>query len=123
MNLVDSSGWLEYFGQGNNAEEFAPILQNSAELIVSAINLYEVFKRVAAQRGEEEGLQAVAFMKTAEIIDVDQEIALQAAVLSTQHHLAMADSLILATAQQFNALLWTQDEHFKGLEGVNYIPK
>ena len=123
MNLVDSSGWLEYFGKGNNALKFAPVLQNSAELIVSTINLFEVYKRIAVQRGEEEALQAIGFMKTSEVIDVDQEIALQGALLSIQHHIAMADSLILATAQQYHATLWTQDEHFQGLEGVEYIPK
>ena len=62
MNVVDSCGWLEYFADGANAEFFAPAIVNTSELLVPALSLYEVFKRVLQQRGESDALQAVAVM-------------------------------------------------------------
>lgn len=123
MIVVDSSGWLEYFAGSENGARFAPAIQNSAELLVPVICLYEVFKRVAAQRGEEAALQAAGLMMTGTVVEITQEIALQAARLSIDHKLPMADSLILAAARLRGAELWTQDEHFKGLERVVYIEK
>ncbi len=123
MNLVDSSGWLEFFADGPNAEDFAPPLEDPGELIVPTVVLYEVFKAVLRQRGEEEALQAVASMMQGRVVDLTAEIALEAARLSHQLKIPMADSVILATARRFGATLWTQDAHFQGLEGVRYIPK
>ncbi len=123
MNLVDSSGWLEYFAKGPNGLYFAPVIQNSAELIVPTICLYEVFKRVSLLRGEEDALQVAGLMMTGKVVDLTQDIALSAAQLSIAHKLHMADSLILATARLNNADLWTQDEHFKGLDRVQYFEK
>ena len=119
--VVDSSGWLEYFGKGPNGMHFAPAIQNSADLMVPTVCLYEVFKRVALLRDEEEALQAAAVMMSGQVIDLSTEIALCAAQLSLENHLPMADSLILATARLNDADLWTQDEHFQGLPRVNYI--
>ncbi|RLA77207.1 MAG: VapC toxin family PIN domain ribonuclease [Deltaproteobacteria bacterium] len=123
MNLVDSSGWLEFFADGPNAEDFALPLEDPGELIVPTVVLYEVFKAVLRQRGEEEALQAVASMMQGRIVELTAEIALEAARLSHQLKIPMADSVILATARRFGATLWTQDAHFQGLEGVRYIPK
>jgi predicted nucleic acid-binding protein len=123
MIIVDSSGWLEYFAGSENGARFAPALQDSAGLLVPVICLYEVFKRVAQQRGEEEALKAAGLMMTGEVIDITRDIALHAAQLSMEHKLPLADSMILAAARLHNAGLWTQDEHFKGLEGVVYIQK
>ncbi len=123
MNIVDSSGWLEYFAKGPNTAFFKPILLNAEALLVPTICLYEVYKRIVAQRDEEEALSAIAWMATAQIIDLNQEIAIQAADLSREHKLAMADSIIYATARTFHAILWTQDAHFAGLEGVEFTEK
>lgn len=123
MNVVDSSGWLEYFGRGPNTAFFAPIIKDTEALIVPTICLYEVYKRVAEQRDEEEALAAVSWMALAQVIDLTKDIALNAAILSREYKLAMADSIILATARAFNATLWTQDAHFAGLEEVHYIEK
>ena len=123
MNVVDSSGWLEYFGKGANGARFAPLIQKSADLIVPTISIYEVFKRVAGQRGEEEALKAVGLMTTGNVAELNQETAILAAVISMEHKLPMADIIMLASARTYHATLWTQDEHFKGLEGVNYIEK
>lgn len=123
MKVVDSSGWLEYFAGSANGARFAPVIQNSAELLVPVICLYEVFKRVASQRGEEEALQTAGLMMTATVVEITHEIALNAAHLSIDYKLPMADSLILAAARLHDAELWTQDEHLKGLNQVVYIEK
>lgn len=123
MNVVDSSGWLEYFGKGPNTTFFKPVIHNTEALLIPTICLYEVYKRIAAQRDEEEALSAIAWMATGQVIDLGQEIAIQSADVSREHKLAMADSIIYATARAFHATLWTQDAHFAGLEGVEYIEK
>jgi len=123
MNLVDSSGWLEYFADGRNARFFAPALEDTENLIVSTINIYEVFKRVLQQRGEDSALQAVALMHQAGVVDVTSPIAMDAVKLSADLKLPMADSLILATARSCDAVLWTQDAHFNGLPNVKFTKK
>ncbi len=123
MNVVDSSGWLEYFGDDTNADFFAPAIEAFEELLVPAVSLYEVFKRVLQQVGESEALQAIAIMQQGAVIPLDEVIAVKAARLSVAHKLPMADSIILATARLYDAKMWTQDADFKGLPGVNYIEK
>ncbi len=123
MNLVDSSGWLEYFADGRNARFFAPALEDTENLIVSTINIYEVFKRILQQRGEDSALQAVALMHQAGVVDVTSSIAMDAVKLSIDLKLPMADSLILATARSCGAILWTQDAHFDGLPNIRFKKK
>jgi len=122
MNLLDSSGWLEYFADGPNAEYFAKPLANRDELLVPTICLYEVFKVVLREAGEDSALQAVALMKQGKVVDITCEIALMAAKISHEQKLPLADSLILSTAQQYDATIWTQDAHFKGKPLVQYFP-
>ena len=123
MNIVDSSGWLEYFAGGANAKRFAGPLKDAASLVVPVITIYEVFKVVLRQRGENEALQAVAAMQKGVVCDLTVPIALSASQISLQHNLPMADSIILATAQLHDATIWTQDVDFKGLPKVKYFPK
>jgi predicted nucleic acid-binding protein len=123
VNIVDSSGWLEYFADGPNADRFASPLGNVAELLVPSITLYEVFKIVCRQRGEDAALQAVAMMQQGKVIELSSSIALLAAKLSLDMKTPMADSIILATAQIHAAELWTQDNDFEGIPGVRYFPK
>lgn len=123
MNVVDSSGWLEYFADGSNADSFAAPLCQVAELLVPSVTLYEVFKIVCRQRGEDAALQAVAMMQQGRVIELSSSIALLAAKLSLELKIPMADSIILATAQTHEAVLWTQDDDFKGLPGVKYFQK
>jgi predicted nucleic acid-binding protein len=123
MNVVDSSGWLEYFADGSNAGFFAPAIENSTELVVPTISLYEVFKRALLQKGEDEALQFVASMMQGNVVDLDTRLALNAARISVNMKLPMADSVILATARAYNATLWAQDSHFKEVAGVKYIEK
>lgn len=123
MNVVDSSGWLEYFADGANADFFAGPIQDLAELVVPSICLFEVFKRVLQQRDESEALQAVALMQQGRVADLDAGIALDAAKLSVETGLPLADSVILATAKAHQAVLWTEDADFQGIAGVRYIQK
>ena len=123
MNLVDSSGWLEYLADGPNADFFAPAIEDRDHLLVSTINLYEVFKRVLSQRDENDALKAVALVQQGTVAEVTASVAMAAATFSHTQKLPMADSLILITAQENNATLWTQDADFKGLSGVKYIKK
>jgi len=123
MNLVDSSGWLEYFADGKNADYFASAIEDMEHLVVSTINIYEVFKRILSQRDEHSALQAVAIMEQGHVIDLSSEIALSAAQISIENKIPMADSIIYATARTSKATLWTQDVDFEGLDGVQYIQK
>jgi predicted nucleic acid-binding protein len=123
MNIVDSSGWLEYFANGPNAQFFTPPLQNSSELVVPANTLYEVFKTVLRQRNESDALQAVALMMQGSVIDLTASISILAAKISLAEKIPMADSIILATARLYQAVVWTQDADFDGIDGVQYIPK
>jgi toxin FitB len=123
MNVVDSSGWLEYFADANNGQLFAPIIQDTKKLIIPTICIYEVFKRVFSERGEESALQAIGIMSHGIIAALTREIAIESAQLSIELNLAMADSIILATAYVNQATLWTQDADFKDIAGVKYIPK
>jgi predicted nucleic acid-binding protein len=121
MNIVDSSGWLEYFADGPNASVFAPVINKTNELVVPALSVYEVFKRIYLQRGESEALMAAALMQQGRVVELDVTLALSAAKLSAETKLPMADSIILATARAEGAILWTQDVDFAGMEGVRYF--
>lgn len=123
MNVVDSSAWLEYLADGPNAVHFSDALIDIDNLIVPTICMYDVFKTVYRQRGEDAALQAVALMKQGTTIDLTDDFALQAAKISLEHKIPMADSIILATARAHNAVLWTQDQDFEEMENVKYFPK
>ncbi len=118
MNVVDTSGWIEFLFEGRNADVFAPRIEDVDNLLVPVICLYEVFKKVNAVADEPKALQAIGQMKQGRVVEVTEAIALRAALISLKHHLPMADSLILSTAWAEQATLWTQDEHFAGLPGV-----
>lgn len=123
MNVVDSSGWLEYFAAGPNADFFAPAIEATDELVQPTVGLYEVFRRVLQQRGEGDALQAIALMQQGVVVELTPPLALEAARTSVTLGLPMADSIILATARTFDATLWTQDADFAAVEGVRYIAK
>ena len=108
MNVVDSSGWLEYFAGSTNASFFAPVVKETDTL---------------AQRGEGSALQAIGIMSLGIISDLTREIAVNAATISPEINMAMADSIILATARTYDATLWTQDADFEGKGGVQFIEK
>jgi predicted nucleic acid-binding protein len=118
-NVVDSSGWLEYFADSDRAPLFAAAIEDAENLIIPVITLYEVFKKVLRERGEDDALQAACLMQSGRLIDLDGPLVLEAA----RYPLPLADSLIYATAMRHKATLWTQDEHFKSLPMVRYFAK
>jgi len=123
MNIVDSSGWLEYFADGPNASHFAPAIEKTTQLLVPTLSLYEVFKRILQQREESQALQVIATMQQGQVIELTSSLALDAARIGLAEKLPLADSIMLATARAFGAILWAQDEHFKGIKGVRYVAR
>lgn len=121
MNVVDSSGWLEYVASGKNAGFFSRAIEDTSRLIVPTLSLFEVFKRVLQQRGEPSALQVVALMHQGRVVSLDTTLALAAARLSAAERLPLADSVMLATARACGATLWTQDSDFEGREGVRFV--
>jgi len=120
VNVVDSSAWLEYIADGPNAEYFEAPINSTTELLVPSIVLYEVYKRLLTQIGEIRADAAINTMMEGQVVDLDSTLGIEAALVSTRYRLAMADSIILATARQNGAVLWTQDADFEGMEGVQY---
>ena len=123
MNVVDSSAWLEYFADGPNADFFAAAIEATGELLVPAVVVYEVFRRVLQQRGEDAALQATALLQQGQLMELTATLALSAARLGLQHRLPLADSIIYATALASDATLWTQDADCEGLPRVRYTAK
>ena len=123
MNIVDSSGWLAYFADEPNAKYFLTPLKDTSSLVVPTVTIYEVFKVVLRESSENEALQAAVAMRKGTVVDLTAALAIAASKLSLAHNLPMADSIILATAKEFNAILWTQDSDFRNIANVKYFPK
>jgi len=123
MNIVDSSGWLAYFADEPNAKHFLTPLNDTASLVVPTVTIYEVFKVVLRESGENEALQAAVAMQKGAVVDLTAALAIAASKLSLKYNLPMADSIILATAKEINATIWTQDSDFKNMDDVKYFPK
>ena len=123
MNVVDSSGWIEYFTGGAGADFFSKPIEAVDELIVPSICFYEVFRQVLRERGEEAAEMAVAQMRSGTVVELTMDIAISAATIGHQRKLAMADSVILATTLAHGATLWTQDADFREVDGVRYRAK
>jgi predicted nucleic acid-binding protein len=123
MNVVDSSGWIEYFTGGPNAKFFEPSILATDQLVIPTMVMLEVYKHIRRHKGRDEALQAVAGMKQGEVQDLDERLALYAGELGVEVGLPLADSVILATARLHEATLWTQDSDFEGIEGVRFKRK
>ena len=123
MNIVDSSGWLAYFADEPNSKHFLIPLNDTASLVVPTVTIYEVFKVVLRESSENQALHAVVAMQKGTVVDLTTPLAIAASKLTLEHHLPMADSIILATAKAFDATLWTQDADFKNINGVKYFPR
>ncbi|MCY4363668.1 MAG: type II toxin-antitoxin system VapC family toxin [Gammaproteobacteria bacterium] len=123
MNVVDSSGWLSYFASDKNSRSFAEPIKSLGELLVPTITLTEVFRIILRQRGEAAALRAIAHMEQGEVVPLNEELAVDAAYFGVEYKLPLADSIIYATAHRYEALVWTQDADFKGLNNIRYYPK
>ncbi len=123
MNVVDSSAWLAYFAGEKNAGFFAGAIEDTELLLVPSVCIYEVFKVVLRERGEDDAFQAVAVMRQGVLIDLDCELAMEAAAMGLEEKLAFADSVIYAIARKHGATVWTQDTHFSGRADVQFRAK
>lgn len=123
MNVVDSSGWLAYFADEPGAKHFVAPLSDLSSLVVPAVTIYEVFKVILRESGENNALQAALAMQKGTVVDFSASLAIAASKLSLEHDLPMADSIILATAREFAAVIWTQDADFEGMSNVKYFPR
>ncbi|MFC1583986.1 type II toxin-antitoxin system VapC family toxin [Fibrobacterota bacterium] len=123
MNIVDTSGWLEYFAGSSRVKYYEKAVEKTSELLVPAVCVYEVFKKLLTDYGEDEALTAIGHMKTGKVIDIDFGISVQAAKISKEHKIPMADSIILACGIKHNAVIYTQDSDFKKMPNVKYFEK
>ncbi len=119
MNVVDSSAWLEYFADTDRANLFAAAIEDTDNLIVPSISLYEVYKKALRESGADAASAVFNSMNLGQIIDLDASLALEAAI----HKLPLADSIIYATTIRCGATLWTQDADFETLPSVRYFRK
>jgi toxin FitB len=123
VNVVDSSGWIEYLGGGANADWFRAPIEDTPALLVPSLSLFEVYRHMLRHLGHDDAVSVIAAMRAGAIVDLDDRLALEAAELSIETRLPLADSVMLATARSLGAELWTQDADFEGLEGVRYRAK
>ncbi len=119
-NVVDSSAWLEYLADGPNAEFFAPVIESVGKLVVPTIVITEVLRRLDAQGRRAIIPDVLAQMRQATVVPFDDQLAIDAATIGRRHELALADSMIYATAMAVSGTVWTQDEDFKSLPQVEY---
>lgn len=122
-NIVDSSGWIEYFTDGSGADNFSGPIEDTKNLLVPAVSITEVFRFVLREVSERHALQVAALMRQATEIPLTYNLALSAGTLGHTHKLPLSDSIIYAVALAFKATVWTQDADFAELQDVNYFPK
>ncbi len=123
MTIIDTSGWLEYFTSGPNSDFFSTAIKKDPNIIVPTIILYELWKKISREKGEDKAIELVAQLKRYEIVPLDESLSISAAKISNEYKIPMADSVIYATLKKYNATLWTQDSDFKDFENVRYIEK
>lgn len=123
MILVDSSGWIEFYTGGGNAAKYGSYLETAANVLTPTIVLYEVYKLVKRERTEEEALLATAQMQKTRLVPLSESLALAAADVSLEFRLAMADSIVYATARAEDAELVTSDSDLRGLPSVTFLPR
>jgi len=123
MNIIDSSCWIEYFHNTSIGGAVLPVVERPHELLVPSIVLYEVCKYLLSKTSEENVMAFIRMMHKGQVIVLDSGLSISAANVSRRHKLAMADSIIYATAERHNAVLWTTDKHFDGLPNVRYFDK
>ncbi len=123
MNMVDASGWVEYFLDSPRADLFASAIEDTPRLLVTSINLYEVHRVLSRKLPAHLRDTCLDLMRRAPVIDFNDARAIAAADVSSKHQLAMADAAMYAMALEYQATLWTQDADYQGLANVQYFPK
>ncbi len=120
MNVVDSSGWIEYLTDGAGASFFASAIEKVDSLIVPAIVINEVMRKTLRDAGESAAQTVLTALRQGRIVPLDEALAVSAARLGLHHRLPLADAIVLATTRAASAILWTQDKDFEGLSRVRY---
>ena len=124
MYIFDSSCWLEYFAGSAHCTKYAKIIQKTDEIIIPTIIFYEVFKKLLLETDENTAISFIAHLKECKIVDIDFNISLEAARTSVEKKIPMADSIILAVANNHKCILYTHDSHFKDIANdIRYIEK
>jgi predicted nucleic acid-binding protein len=123
MIVVDTCGWLEYIQGSDRAELFAPAIERPEQLIVPTVTMLEVAKILSRHASKDEVMKAISVMRMGTVVDLTEEIALDAAILSGRFRMPSVDAIVLATAQHRKSIVWTQDADFDGKPGVKYFPK
>lgn len=123
VNVVDASGWLEYFTDGPDAAFFAQTLQEVEELVVPTITILDVFRHVYRHGDEGDALQAAAAMQQGKVVDLDTTAVLSAGRLSVRHDLSPSAGVVLAAARQHEGRVWTLEDELRSVEGVQYRPR
>jgi len=123
MNIIDSSCWLEYLMDTKIGANIAPVIEDTSQLIVPTITLYEVYKKLSSEKSKEYAQEVISYMQNGKVIDLDASLSLYAADVSQKYKLAMADSIIYATSLLYSAIVFSCDKHFKELSNVRYFPK
>ena len=123
MNVVDSSGWIEFFRAGANGPEFKPIIEDRARLLVPTIALFEVHRVLSRSLPTDLVNRCLDVMRLGRVLDLTDGRAIAASRIAAQHKLAMADAAMYSMALEFGASFWTQDVDYQGLPGVRYQAK
>jgi len=123
MNVVDSSGWIEFFTAGPNGPLFKPVIEQRDQLLVPVINMYEVYKILSRQIPAGTVQSCLDVMRQGRVLELTDRRAVAAAEIAGKFKLAMADAVIYSMAREFDAMLWTQDEDYDGMPGVTYFVK
>jgi predicted nucleic acid-binding protein len=123
MNIVDSSGWIEYLQDTDRADLFAAAIENRNQLLVPTIALFEVHKVLSRGLPTDLVKRCLDVMRLGRVLDLTDARAVAASKVASQHKLAMADAAMYSMAREFGATFWTQDVDYQGLDGVQYCAK
>ena len=125
MILIDSCGWIEYFGEGPLADQYAPFIEKTEKnkIIMPTIVIYEVYKKIKSAKGEEKALDVYAQMSLTQVVELTSALSLKAADISIKNGVAMADAIVIATAKDYEAQIITSDQHFKKVNCVKLIDR
>ena len=123
MNVVDSSGWIEYFRDSSRADWFASAIEDRSRLLVPTISLFEVHRVLSRALPGVIVETCLDVMRRGRVLDLTDRRAIAASETATRHGLALADAAIYSMALEHSATLWTQDVDYQGLSGVNYRAK
>jgi len=123
LKVIDSYGWIEYFSDGPLAKKYASYIEdaNENDAVTPTVVVYEVYKRLKKERGEQIALEAYAQITRTRIVELDEQSALKAADMSLERGLAMADAIVYSTARAYSAQLITSDKDLKDLPGIRFI--